>query len=385
MSKINNKFLFLKINQSFFILLIFVIINNIIYIKKSFSSNYKDCNDLAFYITNIKSDITSENIQKAKLIAENNARSIAFNKLFNRLVLKPKKEKTFKLDFRNIISFIKINQEASSKKRFVGSFDVCFDKMETRKFFEENDLSYAEIFSVPISVLPIYGSPRGYVFFDDRNTWQTIWSEKIDRYQGLLKLNISKGNLFLKRKLNAKKIIRSDSIEISKIIKHDKTKRLLTVIAEPALLKNGDFVLKIFAKLYNKNGEFITNIYSNIKKFKNYENIKKNETTYLKTEIEKIIYFYSESWKKTNLFKRDVLTHIDLYVPIKKEKNWSDFINLVNQIPYINEFIIVAIRHDVGKVRITFQGTVDTLFGIFNEKGLKFKKIKDEFILLNDN
>ena len=92
---------------------------------------------------------------------------------------------------------------------------------------------------------------------------------------------------------------------------------------------------------------------------------------------------YCTFWKKSNLFKKDVLTHIDLYVPIKKEKNWSNFINLVDNIPYINEFTIVAIRNDVGKVRIQFQGTVDTLFSIFNEKGLKFKKVKDEFILLS--
>jgi len=135
--------------------------------------------------------------------------------------------------------------------------------------------------------------------------------------------------------------------------------------------------------LYDKKGEFIANIYSNIKNFKNYENVQKNEKRYLEKEVKNIIYIYSESWKKSNLFKKDVLTHIDLYVPINKENNWSNFISLVDKIPYINDFIIVAIRNDVGKVRIQFQGTVDTLFSIFNEKGLKFKKVKDEFILLS--
>ncbi len=135
--------------------------------------------------------------------------------------------------------------------------------------------------------------------------------------------------------------------------------------------------------MYDKKGEFIANIYSNIKNFKNYENVQKNEKRYLEKEVKNIIYIYSESWKKSNLFKKDVLTHIDLYVPINKENNWSNFISLVDKIPYINDFIIVAIRNDVGKVRIQFQGTVDTLFSIFNEKGLKFKKVKDEFILLS--
>ncbi len=383
MFKINNTMLFSKINHSFLVLIVFIIINNIFYIKNSLSSNFKDCKDKAYYITNIKSDITSQNIQKAKTIAENNAKSIAFKKIFERLVLNPKNEKKFKIDLKNLINFIKINQEASSIKRFVGSFDVCFNKSETTKLFEKNNLSYSEIFSVPISVLPIYGSPRGYVFFDDKNFWQILWTKEIESYNGLLNLKISKGNIFLKRKLKAKKILSSESSEILKILKYDKTKRLITIVAEPVLLKNGNFALKTFAKLYDKKGEFIANIYSNIKNFKNYENVQKNEKRYLEKEVKNIIYIYSESWKKSNLFKKDVLTHIDLYVPINKENNWSNFISLVDKIPYINDFIIVAIRNDVGKVRIQFQGTVDTLFSIFNEKGLKFKKVKDEFILLS--
>ncbi len=382
MFRINNTMLFTKINQSFFLLII-IFINNLFFLKTSVSSNFKDCKDKAYYITNIKSDVTSKNIQKAKLIAENNARSTAFKEMFERLVLNPKNDNTFKIDLKNIINFIKINQEASSITRFVGSFDVCFDKTETTKFFENNDLSYAEIFSVPISVFPIYGSPRGYVFFDEQNTWQSIWTREIDNYNGLLSLKVSKGNIFLKRKLKAKKILSSESKEILKIITYDQTKRLITVIAEPVLLKNGDFALKTSAKLYNKNGQFVANIYKNVKNFKNYENVKRNEKKYLEKEVKKIIYIYSESWKKSNLFNKDILTHIDLYVPIKKDKNWSNFINLVDDIPYINEFIIIAIRNDVGKVRIQFQGTVDTLFSIFNEKGLKFRKVKDEFILLN--
>ena len=51
--------------------------------KSSFSSNFKDCDEKAYYITNIKSDITSKNIQKAKRIAENNASSTAFKKFLN--------------------------------------------------------------------------------------------------------------------------------------------------------------------------------------------------------------------------------------------------------------------------------------------------------------
>ena len=94
---------------------------------------------VAFYITNIKSDVTSDNISKAKSLAENEARSKAFLRLLKRLSVTKKKNIKFNLDIKNLINFIKINEEANSLKRFVGSFDVCFNRKAVVNFFQSNN------------------------------------------------------------------------------------------------------------------------------------------------------------------------------------------------------------------------------------------------------
>ena len=56
--------------------------------------------------------------------------------------------------------------------------------------------------------------------------------------------------------------------------------------------------------------------------------------------------------------------------------------NCISFNPGILSFKIVAIKKDVGKVSINFNGTLNTLFNILNEKGLMFEQINDEFVLL---
>ena len=85
---------------------------------------------------------------------------------------------------------------------------------------------------------------------------------------------------------------------------------------------------------------------------------------------------------QNNLFKENIVTQVNLYVPIKIKKDWSSFISLLKNLSYVNDFKIISLSNKVGKVRIYFQGKVNTFLTILNEKGLKIEKIKDEFILL---
>ena len=155
----------------------------------------------------------------------------------------------------------------------------------------------------------------------------------------------------------------------------------MTVVSEPVLLKNGNFGLKTYSRLYNKKGEFDSTLYSNLKKFKSYNTAVKVQKKQLEKEIKQILFIFSESWKKNNLFKENALTQVNLYVPIKRKNDWSKFISLVNKLPYVNHFKIISLKNDVGKVRINFQGTAKTFLTILNEKGLKITKVKDEFVL----
>ena len=368
----NLKLFFVKIIIIFF----YIIQSEVI------ASTKLDCQEKAFYINDVISDAKHQDLTKAKLQAEEKGRLVAFNKLLNRLTLRKQIKETYKIDLNKMINFIKINNEANSTNRFVASFDFCFNRDQVVNFFKKENLNFAEVFSLPISIFPIYEGPSGYIFLDEKDLWYDLWKKFLETNDSLLKFKLSSGNLSLKRSIKGKDIIKSNKNVLKKIIKNDLTKRILVVILEPKLGRYGKYQLKISGKLYNENGEFDQTIFSKSRNFKDFKSVTVLNKDLLLKDINELIYVFEESWKKNNFFEEGLITFIDIYIPIKKMQDWSNALLLLNNLPYMKKIQIIGLKGDVGKVSLSFQGTNNTFFNILNEKGYKLKQVNDEFILL---
>ena len=368
----NLKLFFVKIIIIFFYIIQFEVI----------ASTKLDCQEKAFYINDVISDAKHQDLTKAKLQAEEKGRLVAFNQLLNRLTLRKQIKETYKIDLNKMINFIKINNEANSTNRFVASFDFCFNRDEVVKFFKKENLNFAEVFSLPISIFPIYEGPSGYVFLDEKDLWYDLWKNFLKTNDSLLKFKLSSGNLSLRRSIKGKEIIKSNKDVLKKIIKNDLTKRILVVILEPKLGRYGKYQLKISGKLYNETGEFDQTIFSKSRNYKDFKSVTVLNKDLLLKDINELIYVFEESWKKNNFFEEGSITFIDIYIPIQKMQDWSNSLSLLNNLPYIKKLDIVGLKGDVGKVSLTFQGTNNTFFNILNEKGYKLKQVNDEFILI---
>ena len=368
----NLKLFFVKIIIIFF----YIIQSEVI------ASTKLDCQEKAFYINDVISEAIHQDLTKAKLQAEEKGRLVAFNKLLNRLTLRKQIKETYKIDLNKMINFIKINNEANSTNRFVASFDFCFNRDQVVNFFKKENLNFAEVFSLPISIFPIYEGPSGYIFLDEKDLWYNLWKNFLETNDSLLKFKLSSGNLSLRRSIRGKEIIKSNKNVLKKIIKNDLTKRILVVILEPKLGRYGKYQLKISGKLYNENGEFDQTIFSKSRNFKDFKSVTVLNKDLLLKDINELIYVFEESWKKNNFFKEGLITFIDIYIPIKKMQDWSNALLILNNLPYMKKIQIIGLKGDVGKVSLTFQGTNNTFFNILNEKGYKLKQVNDEFILV---
>ena len=364
----------------FFVKLIFLFL--FIFQFDVIASSKLDCKEKAFYINNVISDAKHQDLTKAKSKAEEKGRLIAFNQLLNRLTLRKQIKDSYKIDLNKMINFIKINNEANSTNRFLGSFDFCFNRDEVVKFFKKENLNFAEVFSLPISIFPIYEGPSGYVFLDEKDTWYESWKNFLNTNDSLLKFKLSTGSLALKRSIKGKEIISSNKNVLKKIIKNDSTKRILVVILEPKLGRFGKYQLKISGKLYNEAGEFDQTIFSKSRNYENFKSITILNKDLLLKDINELIYVFEESWKKNNFFKEGLITFFDIFIPIQKMQDWSNSLLLLDNLPYMKEINIIGLRGNVGKVSLGFQGTNNTFFNILNEKGYKLKQVSDEFILI---
>ena len=284
--------------------------------SKAFALNKDDCRSSSFYIKNINVDFTKKSIIEARSLAEQKARLIALNRLLHRLTLKNKNLIFKKSKILQLVDFLKINNEANSNTRYIANFDVCFNRDLVIKFFHKNKLQYAESYKEPISVLPIFKGPRGFILWDKKDAWYSLWKDKLGLIDGLVKLKLAKGNLYLKRNITTSIISNSDEAMIKKLVANENTKSVLFVIAEPDIQNDGKKYLRTYTKLFNSEGKLENIIYRNKIALKNKSSIYSIEKKIFHDEVLNILNFIERNWKKDNLIDPNIVNQVDLWIPI---------------------------------------------------------------------
>jgi hypothetical protein len=221
-----------------------------------------------------------------------------------------------KFDISSLVDYLKINKEANSDKRYLADFDICFNRNLVINFFRKNKLQYAETFREPISVLPIFKGPRGFVVWDEKDNWFLNWQNKLNIIDGLVKLELAKGNFSLNRILTANVLLKSKKDQIKKLINNEKTNALILAVAEPILMRDGKTYLSTYGKIYNKVGKLQATIYRNsipLNRTSSFYNVDK---TLLEKEVSNMIKSIENNWKKNNLIDTRMYNEVDLIIPI---------------------------------------------------------------------
>ena len=301
---------------NYFKIFLTIIFKIFFFISISFASINEDCQNSSFYIKNISVDLTKESINEARFQAENKAKLLGVRRLTNRLLIKKNNFKFKKNEISTLVNYLKINKEANSDKRYLANFDICFNRNLVINFFRKNKLKYSETYREPISILPIFKGPRGFVMWDEKDGWYKKWKKHIKSVDGLVKVKLAQGNFQLNRTISANVLLNSDKNLINKIIKNEKTNALLVVIAEPILKTNGRTYLTTYAKHYNLDGRLVNTVYRNKIPLRKTSSIYDVNETLIKKEILRMIDSIEKNWKQNNLIDTSILDEVDLVIPI---------------------------------------------------------------------
>ncbi len=344
----------------------------------------QDCSNSSFYIKNINVDLTKESINEARSQAEYMSKLIGFKRLAKRLIVENKKLNFDTIDISFLVDYLKINKEANSDKRYLANIDICFNRNQVINFFRNNKLQYAETYREPIAILPIFKGPRGFVMWDERDTWYLNWQNELKIVDGLVKLKLAKGDFSLSRILTPDILLKPNKKLITRLIINEETNALIVVVAEPVLMTNGESYLSTYGKLYNKSGKFETTIYRNsipLKKTSSFYNVEKK---LLQEEVSNIINSVEINWKKNNLIDTRVYNEVDLIIPIttinsttlQKELLFNDKSIEVKSTKSFADKGFIKIQDELifytQKTKNTFENIKRSSFN--SEKELKYEK-----------
>jgi hypothetical protein len=298
----------------------------------------------------------NNNLDNNKLIEE------AFRKAFlifiNKTLLEKDIETLSKTNIQIIKDFIFTHQITSQKKNtneeIILTVNVKFDPKKINNYLSINNISYADISEISISILPILRKENNLFIFSDNffyNEWNKTENDKKNTEAQLINYNLALENAEDLFYINNNRE-NLELININKLNSLSEEKNKIFLI----FTLNED--TKVFIKAYFNEKEVIKNIILNDNSTDDYNSLIMN----VKDQINQI-------WKEQNLIDINTPAYLDIIFDIKKINDFLKFRTFLDTLDIIDNYSILEITNKYAKIRMKYKGKISNLREKFlNEK-----------------
>src|SRR5210317_13915 len=298
----------------------------------------------------------NNNLDNNKLIEE------AFRKAFlifiNKTLLEKDIESLSKTNIQIIKDFIFTHQITSQKKsindEIILTINVKFDPKKINNYLSINNISYADISEISISILPILRKENNlFIFYDNffYNEWNKTENDKKNTEAQLINYNLALENVEDLFYINNNKE-NLELIDINKLNSLSEEKNKIFLIF--TLNENA----KVFIKAYFDEKEVIKNITLN-----------NNSTDDYNSLIMNVKDLINQIWKEQNLIDINTPAYLDIIFDIKKINDFLKFRTFLDTLDIIDNYSILEITNKYAKIRMKYKGKISNLREKFlNEK-----------------
>jgi len=229
-----------------------------------------------------------------------------------------------------------------------------FDPKKINNYLSINNISYADISEISISILPILRKENNLFIFSDNffyNEWNKTENDKKNTEAQLINYNLALENAEDLFYINNNRE-NLELIDINKLNSLSEEKNKIFLI----FTLNED--TKVFIKAYFDEKEVIKNITLNDNSTDNYNSLIMN----VKDQINQI-------WKEQNLIDINTPAYLDIIFDIKKINDFLKFRTFLDTIDIIDNYSILEITNKYAKIRMKYKGKISNLREKFlNEK-----------------
>lgn len=150
-----------------------------------------------FTVADVTVDVTAKNAVEGRELAFAEAQVKAFAQLAERLLPESQRAGFTPPDAGDVSTMIndfEVTQERLSAVRYVGTYTFRFNPAYVRKFLNIQGVSYTEMASKPVLVLPFYQVGSRTVLWQEPNPWLRAWA-RLDRTGGLVPVAVPMGDV----------------------------------------------------------------------------------------------------------------------------------------------------------------------------------------------
>jgi len=239
--------------------------------------------------------------------------------------------------------------------------NVKFDQRKINNYFSINNISYADVSNISISILPIIKKNNNIFIFSDNffyNEWNKIENNKTILDSELINYNLALENAEDLFYINSFK----DNLELIDIKKLSSLNKQENKVFLVFFIEDK---VKVFIKAYFNNREIIKNININLKTT--------NDTELFKAAIINIKNQINQIWKEQNLIDINTPSYLDIFFEIKKINDLFNFRIFLDGVDVIENHSILEMTNKYAKVRIRYKGRISNLRNEFSREKIELK------------
>ena len=315
------------------------------------------CAEPVFGVSNISIDQRAETASIARDIGVRKAAEQAFSILLDRIILTNDARLKFMAlhDLDDFSDFIHIVEENNLDKRYIATLDFCFDAARLRQAMIRAQLTWSELQSPPVLVIPIWSGPDGARAWQRDNQWIAGWWDAVANYTGLLSFRRLERNLINERQFRGEDLVLATPAKLRNAASLVRAEQVLLVLASLDY-EGSKPLVTITARLFDKSGQMITDIlYGDQKTLQNFT---VNDLDIMRR---KIIERMDESWQKANLIDESESGYITVFLPIKSLKEWAKRLTALDEIAVIQSYDIITLDNQGGQLNLRLAGSQEAL------------------------
>ncbi len=315
------------------------------------------CAEPVFGVSNISIDQRAETASIARDIGVRKAAEHAFSTVLDRILLTNEARQKFMAshDLDDFSDFIHIVEENNLDQRYIAILDFCFDAARLRQAMIAAQLSWSELQSPPVLVIPIWSGPDGARAWQRDNQWIAGWWNAVAAYDGLLSFRQLEHNLINERQFLGEDLVIANPAKIKNAASLVSAEQVLLVAASLDY-EGSKPLVTITARLFDKTGEMISDILHGD------QNTLKNFTVSdFHIMRQKIIEKMNESWQRANLIDNSESDHITVFLPVTSLKEWAKRLTALDEIAVIQSYEIITLDTRGGQLYLRLAGSQEAL------------------------
>ncbi len=346
-------FTIIFIGQSF--LLIWLVVVGFL-ADSAFAMNNR-CSAPVFGMSNVSIDQRAKTAAIARDIGIRKAAEHAFSTVLDRVLLSNEERLRFmnSHDLDDFSDFTHIVKENNLDQRYIATLDFCFDATRLRQAMTSAQLSWAELQSPPILVIPVWRGPDGVWAWDKDNQWIFGWWDEIATYDGLLSFRKLDRNLINERQFRGEDLALANEAKLTRAANLVGAEQVMLVIASLDYDGSNPLVT-VTAHLFDKKGQMITDIL-----FDDQAVFKDSVTENLDFIRPRFISKMDASMHMANLIDDRTTGQITVFMPIVSIKDWTERLKALDEIAMVQRYDILSLDTQGGSVSIRFSGSREAL------------------------